>query len=159
MADQQNNTGQSGFLKNLVNKLPYQSVDFNKVLGDLNPKYDTFQDTGMRRVEALAKNSIFYNNNSTFFNKLCKQIKYFNLIDKNNRIAQNQWQTDIINVLTKAGPILLSNFYKANNFNFEIKSYLFFEKYRKKEEGKNDNTIYGVHEYSNSWFDKDKVLL
>ncbi len=62
MADQQKQTGQSGFLKNLVNKLPYQSVDFNKVLGDLNPKYDTFQDTGMRRVEALAKNSIFYNN-------------------------------------------------------------------------------------------------
>jgi hypothetical protein len=62
MADQNNNRPQSGFLKNLVNKLPYQSVDFNKVLGDLNPKYDTFQDTGMRRVEALAKNSIFYNN-------------------------------------------------------------------------------------------------
>ena len=62
MADQQNNSGQSGFLKNLVNKLPYQSVDFNKVLGDLNPKYDTFENTGMRRVEALAKNSIFYNN-------------------------------------------------------------------------------------------------
>ena len=56
MADQQNNSGQSGFLKNLVNKLPYQSVDFNKVLGDLNPKYDTFENTGMRRVEALAKN-------------------------------------------------------------------------------------------------------
>ena len=54
--------GQSGFLKNLVNKLPYQSLDFNKVLGDLNPKYNTFEDTGMRRVEALAKNSIFYNN-------------------------------------------------------------------------------------------------
>ena len=109
--------------------------------------------------EEFITNSIFYNNNSTFFNKLCKQIKYFNLIDRNNRIAQNQWQTDIINVLTKAGPILLSNFYKANNFNFEIKSCLFFEKYRKKEEGKDDNTIYGVHEYSNSWFDKDKVLL
>ena len=62
MADQQNSAGQSGFLKNIVNKLPYQSVDFNKVLQDLNPKYDTFQETGMRRVEALAKNSIFYNN-------------------------------------------------------------------------------------------------
>ena len=61
MADQQIKK-QSGFLKNLVNKLPYQSVDFNKVLGDLNPKYNTFEDTGMRRVEALAKNSIFYNN-------------------------------------------------------------------------------------------------
>jgi hypothetical protein len=62
MADQNNSRPQSGFLKNLVNKLPYQSIDFNKVLADLNPKYDTFQDTGMKRVEALAKNSIFYNN-------------------------------------------------------------------------------------------------
>ena len=62
MADQQNSSGQSGFFKNIVNKLPYQSVDFNAILSDLNPKYNTFQDTGMRRVEALAKNSIFYNN-------------------------------------------------------------------------------------------------
>ena len=62
MADQNNSRPQSGFLKNLVNKLPYQSVDFNKVLGDLNPKYNTFEETGMRRVEALAKNSIFYSN-------------------------------------------------------------------------------------------------
>jgi len=62
MADQQDNSKQPGFLKNLVNKLPYQSLDFNKVLGDLNPKYNTFEETGMRRVEALAKNSIFYNN-------------------------------------------------------------------------------------------------
>jgi hypothetical protein len=39
MADQQNSAGQSGFLKNIVNKLPYQSVDFNKVLQDLNQYY------------------------------------------------------------------------------------------------------------------------
>jgi hypothetical protein len=61
MADQQNNQG-NGFFKNILNKLPYQSVDFNQVLQDLNPKYQTFEDAGMRRVEALAKNSIFYNN-------------------------------------------------------------------------------------------------
>ena len=53
---------EQGFFKNLVNKLPYQTMDFNAVMQDLNPKYSTFQDTGMRRVEALAKNSIFYNN-------------------------------------------------------------------------------------------------
>jgi hypothetical protein len=53
---------EQGFFKNLVNKLPYQTMDFNAVMQDLNPKYNTFQDTGMRRVEALAKNSIFYNN-------------------------------------------------------------------------------------------------
>ena len=52
----------SGFFKNLVNKLPYQSLDFNNVINDLNPKYNTFQDVGINRPEALAKNSIFFNN-------------------------------------------------------------------------------------------------
>ena len=50
MADQQNSKP-SGFLKNLVNKLPYQSVDFNKVLGDLNPKYNTFEETGQNSIQ------------------------------------------------------------------------------------------------------------
>ena len=53
---------QNNFFKNLVNKLPYQSLDFNNVINDLNPKYNEFQDVGMNRTEALAKNSIFYNN-------------------------------------------------------------------------------------------------
>lgn len=52
----------TGFFKNITNKLPYQSLDFNAVLGQLNPKYETFQDTGSNRSEALAKQSIFYNN-------------------------------------------------------------------------------------------------
>ena len=65
MADEKQQSG--GFFKNLVNKLPYQSLDFNNVINDLNPKYNQFQDIGMNRTEALAKNSIFYNNdfNST----------------------------------------------------------------------------------------------
>ena len=62
MADQQNNGQQSGFFKNILNKLPYQTVDFNKVLNDLNPKYQSFEEVGMKRTEALAKNSIFFNN-------------------------------------------------------------------------------------------------
>jgi hypothetical protein len=85
MADQQNSKGQSGFLKNLVNKLPYQSVDFNKVLGDLNPKYNTFEETGMRRVEALAKNSIFYNNdyNNTGSGQIAVDGNYNSLVYAN----------------------------------------------------------------------------
>ena len=46
---------QNNFFKNLVNKLPYQSLDFNNVINDLNPKYNEFQDVGMNRTEALAK--------------------------------------------------------------------------------------------------------
>ena len=85
MADQQNSSGQSGFLKNLVNKLPYQSVDFNKVLGDLNPKYNTFEETGMRRVEALAKNSVFYNNdfNNTGTGQIAIDGNYNSLVYAN----------------------------------------------------------------------------
>jgi len=85
MADQQNNSGQSGFLKNLVNKLPYQSVDFNKVLGDLNPQYNTFEETGMRRVEALAKNSVFYNNdfNNTGTGQIAIDGNYNSLVYAN----------------------------------------------------------------------------
>ena len=85
MADQQNSRPQSGFLKNLVNKLPYQSLDFNKVLGDLNPKYNTFEDTGMKRVEALAKNSIFYNNdfNNTGTGQIAVNGNYNSLVYAN----------------------------------------------------------------------------
>jgi len=85
MADQNNSRPQSGFLKNLVNKLPYQSLDFNKVLGDLNPKYNTFEDTGMRRVEALAKNSIFYNNefNNTGTGQIAVDGNYNTLVYAN----------------------------------------------------------------------------
>ena len=85
MADQQNSRPQSGFLKNLVNKLPYQSLDFNKVLGDLNPKYNSFQDTGIKRVEALAKNSIFYNNdyNNTGTGQIAVDGNYNSLVYAN----------------------------------------------------------------------------
>ena len=61
MADNKN-ISNSGFFKNLTNKLPYQSLDLNAVLGQLNPKYEVFQDTGSRRTEALARQSIFYDN-------------------------------------------------------------------------------------------------
>ena len=85
MADQQNNSGQGGFLKNLVNKLPYQSVDFNKVLSDLNPKYQSFEDVGMKRTEALAKNSIFFNNeyNNTGTGQISVDGNYSSLVYAN----------------------------------------------------------------------------
>ena len=87
MADQYKK-GQSGFLKNLVNKLPYQSLDFNKVLGDLNPKYNTFEDTGMRRVEALAKNSIFYNNEFNNHRDIIFDTKIKSIATKTNALSR-----------------------------------------------------------------------
>lgn len=85
MADQQNSSGSTGFFKNLASKLPYQSVDLNRVLSDLNPKYNTFEDVGMRRVEALAKNSIFYNNdyNNTGTGQIAVDGNYNSLVYAN----------------------------------------------------------------------------
>ena len=90
MADQQNNGQQSAgqqssFFKNILNKLPYQTVDFNKVLNDLNPKYNTFEDVGMKRTEALAKNSIFFNNefNNTGSGQISVDGNYSNLVYAN----------------------------------------------------------------------------
>ena len=85
MADPQNNRQSTGFFKNILSKLPYQAVDYDNILGDLNPKYQTFQDTGMRRVEALAKNSIFYNNdfNNTGAGQISVDGNYSSLVYAN----------------------------------------------------------------------------
>ena len=75
----------SSFFKNLANKLPYQALDLNKVLAELNPKYETFQDTGSRRAEALAKQSIFYDNdyNNTPSGSVSKGGVYSELVYAN----------------------------------------------------------------------------
>lgn len=62
MASESKGLTQAGFFKNITNKLPYQALDLNAVLAQLNPKYEVFQDTGSRRTEALARQSIFYDN-------------------------------------------------------------------------------------------------
>jgi len=50
-----------GLMSYIQNKLPYSNIiDPNQ--NDLNPKYKIFADTGMRRSEALAKNSISISN-------------------------------------------------------------------------------------------------
>ena len=52
----------SGIFKNITNKLPYQTPNANDIIGNLNPKYEVFQDTGVKRTEALAGQSVLYNN-------------------------------------------------------------------------------------------------
>lgn len=76
---------QGGFFKNIVNKLPYQTLDLNAVLAQLNPKYEVFQDTGSRRAEALAKQSIFYDNNynNTPAGQISKNSVYSDLVYAN----------------------------------------------------------------------------
>jgi hypothetical protein len=56
------NNASSGFFKNLLTKLPYQALDLNGYLNQINPKYQIFQDTGSKRAEALARNSVFFDN-------------------------------------------------------------------------------------------------
>ena len=58
MADsEQRGFFQSGIFKSIANKLPYQSPNAQDLMKELNPKYDVFQDTGVRRTEALANQS------------------------------------------------------------------------------------------------------
>ena len=52
----------SGIFKNITNKLPYQTPNADDIIGNLNPKYEVFQDTGIKRTEALAGQSVLYNN-------------------------------------------------------------------------------------------------
>lgn len=60
--DNKRNFFQSDIFKNITNRLPYQTPNVNDVLGKLNPKYEVFQDTGVKRTEALANQSILYSN-------------------------------------------------------------------------------------------------
>ena len=53
---------QSDIFRNIANKLPYQTPNANDIIGNLNPKYEVFQDTGIKRTEALAGQSVLYNN-------------------------------------------------------------------------------------------------
>ena len=52
----------SDIFRNITNKLPYQTPNAADLLSDLNPKYEVFQDTGLKRTEALANQSVLYNN-------------------------------------------------------------------------------------------------
>ena len=76
---------QSSIFKNIANRLPYQTPNAKDLLGDLNPKYETFQDTGIRRTEALANQSIFYNNeyNNIANAQISKEGQYAELVYAN----------------------------------------------------------------------------
>tara|TARA_E500000318_G_scaffold109557_3_gene122813 strand:+ start:167 stop:835 length:669 start_codon:yes stop_codon:yes gene_type:complete len=101
-------------------------------------------------------NSIFYNNNSSFFNKICKQIKIL------NKLKNNKHDNDIETVLKSNGPKFLTDFYKINNFkpiDVNILNHIHFEFYDNIRDYKKEDFIYGIHEYANSWFEKNKVLI
>jgi hypothetical protein len=87
MADNKG-VNQTGFFKNITNKLPYQALDLNAVIGQLNPKYEVFQDTGSRRTEALARQSIFYDNdyNNTPSGQIAKGGIYNDLVYANIQV-------------------------------------------------------------------------
>jgi len=106
-----------------------------------------------RKVDRYICNSIMYNNNSIFFKKLCKQLKHLQKLfyDKN--------QNDIINVLNLNGQHFLYNYYNIKSYDCTLLSSKYFEFYKNIVDYKNEDFIYGIHEYINSWFDKNKVLV
>ena len=62
MADEKKSLFKSDIFKNIASKLPYQTPNADEIIGQLNPKYEIFQDTGMKRTEALANQSVLYKN-------------------------------------------------------------------------------------------------
>ena len=62
MANEKKSIFKSDIFKNIANKLPYQTPNAEDIMGKLNPKYEVFQDTGIKRTEALANQSVLYNN-------------------------------------------------------------------------------------------------
>lgn len=91
MADDKKSFFQSDFFKNLSSKLPYQVLDANSIINNLNPKYELFQDTGIKRAEALARQSIFYNDdyNSVAPGQIEKDSDYAKLVYAN--IEENKY--------------------------------------------------------------------
>lgn len=75
----------SNFMKSVANRLPYQTPNVEDLIGNLNPKYTEFQDTGVRRTEALANQSVFYSNdfNNVAAGQVSKEGQYAELVYAN----------------------------------------------------------------------------
>ncbi len=75
----------SDIFKNIANKLPYQTPNIDEIMGNLNPKYEIFQDTGIKRTEALANQSILYKNdfNSIAHGQFGTETQYAELVYAN----------------------------------------------------------------------------
>lgn len=131
----------------------YADIDifFYKSVEDLftNKKAVVFNENANRYI----CNSIMYNNNSIFFKKICKQLKYFHLL------FSDKTKNDVINVLNLNGQNFLTIFFKLNCYDCTLLGSKYFEFYERNEEYKNEDFIYGIHEYANLWFEKDKVLV
>ena len=86
MADQpKKSIFKSDIFKSITNKLPYQTPNVDEIMGDLNPKYEVFQDTGIKRTEALANQSIMYKNdyNSVAHGEFGTESQYAELVYAN----------------------------------------------------------------------------
>jgi len=86
MADQpKKSTFTSDIFKSITNKLPYQTPNVDDIIGNLNPKYEIFQDTGIKRTEALANQSILYKNdyNSIAHGEFGSESQYAELVYAN----------------------------------------------------------------------------
>ena len=86
MADQpKKSTFTSDIFKSITNKLPYQTPNVDDIMGNLNPKYEIFQDTGIKRTEALANQSILYKNdyNSIAHGEFGSESQYAELVYAN----------------------------------------------------------------------------
>ena len=75
------------------------------------------------------------------------------------KLFYDENKDDVINVLNTNGQYFLYNFYKINKYDSTLLSSKFFEFYKNTQNYKNEDFIYGIHEYANTWFEKTKVLV
>jgi len=75
----------SNFMKSVASRLPYQTPNAEDLLGNLNPKYQEFQTAGVGRTEALANQSVFYQNdyNTVAAGQVSKEGNYAELVYAN----------------------------------------------------------------------------
>lgn len=75
----------SNFMKSVASRLPYQTPNAEDLIGNLNPKYQEFQTAGVGRTEALANQSVFYQNdyNTVAAGQVSKEGNYAELVYAN----------------------------------------------------------------------------
>lgn len=101
----------------------------------------------------IIDNYIMYNNNSVFFNKICKQIKYF--------IQKDITKTDILKqkIYCGGGSHFITNFLKINKHDVTVFDCKHFESIKCISDYTNQDYIYGIHFCYKSWIDKGIITV
>lgn len=101
----------------------------------------------------IIDNYIMYNNNSLFFNEMCKHINYF--------IKRGLSNTDFLKqtIYRGGGGCFINNFLKINNHDVTVQNCKHFESIKSISDYTNQDYIYGIHFCYKSWIDKGIIVV